>query len=111
MLFAGIKETRLFFDYTQNVFFPHDEEVLAFDLYLGAGVLAEDDGVVDLHAHRLPLSLLFLAGPYCNDLALCGRLFCALGDNDAALGLLLLLEPSYNNSIVKRSDLHSSTPP
>ena len=65
----------LTFQYAENFFFTHDEEVLAVDLDLGAGILAEQNAIASLDVER-------------EDLAFVVRLALAYGDNFTFLGLL-----------------------
>jgi hypothetical protein len=52
-----------------------------------------------------------LAGSDGVDLALLGLLLGGVGDDDPALGRLLLLDPLNQDAIVKRSDLLEQKPP
>ena len=47
---------RLLLEDAEDFFFAHDEEVFAIELDLGAGVLAEEDGVASLDVEREDLA-------------------------------------------------------
>jgi hypothetical protein len=49
--------TQLFLDDAEDFFFAHDEELFAVELDLGAGVLAEEDGVASLDVEPSSLDL------------------------------------------------------
>jgi hypothetical protein len=81
---------------------------LVVDLDLGAGVLADQDAVPLLHVQRELLAVLVdLALAHGDHLGLHRLLFRGVGDDDAALARLLLLDPLDQNPVVKRTNLHS----
>src|SRR5919202_1279927 len=85
----------------------HDQQLVAVDLDLGAGPLAEQDAVAGLDVERHELALLVAhAGADGEDLALHRLLLGGVGDDDPAPGLLLLLDPLDEDAIVERPELH-----
>src|SRR6185312_5452169 len=73
----------------------HDEELLAIELHLGAGPLAEQNLVAGLHVEGHELTLL-VAGTRTNgdNLTLHWLLLGRIGDDDAARGLFLGVQPT-----------------
>src|SRR5277367_6469903 len=85
------KWVELLLDDAENVLFAEDEVVFALNLHFGAGVLAEQDGVAGLDVERADLAVLEnLAVADGDDFALKRLLLGAVGDDDSALGLVLL---------------------
>src|SRR5512143_218142 len=79
-------------EHGEDVVLAHDQALLAFELDLGAAVLAEEDAVADLHVELLDRAVLEdLAVADRDDLTLDRLLLRRVGDDDAALGLLLFL--------------------
>src|SRR5688572_21531713 len=79
----------------EDVLFLHDEELLAVELHLAAGILAEDDPVaaLDRGAH-VPSVVGDPARAHGDDFALVGLLLGGVGNEDAAaLGLARLDTP------------------
>src|SRR5271157_922937 len=77
-------------DNAHDVGLLHDQELLAIELHLGAGPLAEQDAVVRLDVERDQLpGLVAGAGADGDDFALHRLLFRCVGDNDTARGLFL----------------------
>src|SRR5512136_2193615 len=98
-------------DHAEDVVLAHDQVLLAVDLHLGPGVLAEEDPVADLHVERLQLAVLAdLALAHGDHLALGRLLLGRVGDDDAALGLLLFLDALHDDAVLKGTDLHVSSP-
>src|SRR5881227_2051191 len=81
-------------DDADDVVFAHVQQVLVFQLEFLAGVLAEEDLLADLDAHRDQLAVVVgLSGTAGHDFAN-RRLFCCrVGDDDAAGRFALLFEP------------------
>jgi hypothetical protein len=78
----------LLLDDAEHVLFAEDEVVLALDLHLGPGVLAEEDGVAGLDVERADLAVLEdLAVADGDDLALERLLLGGVGDDDPPLVL------------------------
>ena len=76
-------------DHAHDVGFLHDQEVLAVDLDLGAGPLAEEDAIARLHIEGDELAALVAgAGADGDDFALLRLFLGGVGDDDAALRLL-----------------------
>src|SRR4029453_1639151 len=90
----------------EDVLFPEDEVLVAVDLDLAARVLAEQDPVARLDVER---ELLALVGnlPVAdgNDLALLGLLLRGVGDDDAAVPVLRLLDALDEDPVVERAKL------
>src|SRR5262249_35665148 len=90
----------------EDVLFLHDEQLLAVDLHLAAGILAEEDAVPRLHDERERLPLLgHPARPGGDDFALLRLLLGAVRNNDAAVLLVLLLEALDEDPVVERTQL------
>src|SRR5947207_14802556 len=91
---------------SQDVLFLHDEELLAVDLHLAARILPEEDPVprLDGEGQRLPL-FGHPAGSHRHDPALLGLLLGAVRNDDAAVLLVLLLEPLDEDPVVERTEL------
>ena len=91
--------------------FLHDDQVLAVELDLGAGPLAEQHPVAGLDVERLDLAVL-AAGTRADgdDLAL-HRLFLGrVGDDDAARGLLLRFDAPDQHAVVQWTESHFKPP-
>src|SRR2546428_2711430 len=88
----------------EDVLFLHDEEFLAVQLDLAAGVLAEEDPVALFHRERLVLALLGdPTGPHRDHLALLRLLLGGVGDDDAAVLLVALGEALDEHPVVERA--------
>lgn len=86
----------------EDVRFLHDEHLFTVDGDLGAGPLAEENAVARFHVGRDAIAI-FLARAFANgdDFAL-GRLFLgAVGDDQAALGLLVTFDTTDENAVVQ----------
>src|ERR1700739_3517119 len=80
----------------------HDQELLAIELDLGARPFAEQHAVADLDVDRDQLAAFVAAArAYCGYLALRRLFFCGVGNNDAALGLLLGVDALDDDAIVQ----------
>ena len=99
----------LLFDNAEDVVLAHHQILFAFDLDLGAGVLAEEDPVAYLDVHPQHLAVLgHLPLADGDDLALLGFLLGGVGDDEASGGLGLFLDPFDDDAIMQRSDVHGS---
>jgi hypothetical protein len=95
----------------EHVLFPQDEVVLAVELDLGAGVLAEQHGVTGLDVQGAELAVLEeLAVAHGHHVALERLLLGGLRDEQAALGLVLLCNALDNKPILKKTNLHNLFP-
>src|SRR5213595_3929222 len=82
----------------------HDEVLLTVELDLAAGVLAEEDSVAFLHREREILAVVVdLPGAHGDDLALLRLLFGGVGDDEAAVLRVLLLEALDENAVMERA--------
>src|SRR5262245_37844111 len=91
----------------EDVVLAKDRVLLAVDLDLAAGVLAEEDAVALLHlegSHRSVLEDPTVANG--DDAPLLGLLLGGVGDDDAAFALLLLFDAPHEDAIVQGSELH-----
>ena len=80
-------------DNRHEIFLAHHEQFLAIDLDLGAGVLAEQHLLADLHADRADLAVFEnLAVADGNDFAFDGLFGRRVGNHDAASGLGFLFQ-------------------
>src|SRR5206468_9280593 len=78
-------------DDAEDVLLAEDQVLLAVELDLGAGVLAEQHPVAGLHVEGQHLAVLLLARADRHHLPLLRLLLGRVGDDDAARALLLLL--------------------
>src|SRR4051812_12406360 len=94
-------------EHAHDVAFLHDQQLVAVELDLGAGPLAEQHPVTNLDAHRRQLALL-AAGTRANrqDLALHRLLLGGVRDDQPTLGLLLFLDALDDDTVVQRPELH-----
>jgi len=93
-------------DEAQYLVFLHDEEFLAVDLDLCAGILAEQDAIASLDVQREYLAVFVdLALAYGNHFALLRLLFGRVGDDDAATNRFLFLNPPDQNAVMQGSQL------
>src|SRR6187549_1385429 len=94
-------------DDPHDVAFLHDQQVLAVELDLGAGPLAEQHAVAGLDVERRNLAVFGLgARTDGDDLALARLFLGAVGDDDAAGGLFLGLNAADQNAVVQRTECH-----
>src|SRR5256885_7469932 len=97
----------LLLDHAEDVLLAHHEVLGSFDLDLGPGVLGEEHAVPRLDVQGAHLSVLQdLAVSDGDHLALDGFLLGGVRDDDAALGLLLLLHALDDHAILQRPNLH-----
>ena len=95
------------FKHAKNVALLHDQELLTIDLDFGAGPFAEQHPIAGLHIERLNLALLIAGTGSCgDDLALLRLFLGRIGNDDAALGALVLLDTAYDDAVVQRTKLH-----
>src|SRR3990172_4307382 len=107
----GRASALLVLDDAEDVLLAHDEVLLPVDLDLGAGVLREEDAVAGLDVEGADLAVLeHLAVARGDHLALDRLLLGRVGDDDAALRLLLALEPLHDDAVLERTDLHGVSP-
>src|SRR5665213_14608 len=93
-------------DHAHDVGFLHDQKVLAIELDLGARPLAEQHGVADLEIDRDQLAgLIATAGADGDNLALAWLLLGAVGNDDAALGLLFGVDAAHDDAVVQGTKL------
>src|SRR4051812_33361257 len=82
----------------------HDQELLAIELDLGSRPLAEQHAVADLDVDRDQLSaLVTAAGSNRGNFALRRLLLGAIGNDDAALGLLLGVDALDDDTVMQRT--------
>src|SRR5215217_3673990 len=99
-------------EHAHDVAFLHDQQVVAVELDLGAGPLAEQHPVADLDAHRRQLALLAAGtGSDGQDLALHRLLLGGVRDDQPAFGLLLFLDALDDDAVVQRTEFHGIEPP
>jgi hypothetical protein len=92
----------------ESACFAHDEQFLAVDLDLGAGILAEQHLVASLDGQRAHLAVLEdLAGADGDDLALDRLLGCCVWNDDAAGRLGFGLQALDDHAVVQRTKLHN----
>src|SRR5262245_26605480 len=96
----------------QDFVFAQDQVLLAVDLDVGPGILAEEDLVSGLDVQRqLGAVLEDLPVAHRDHLALLGLLLRGVGDDDASLDGLFLFDTTDDQSIVKRTNLHRESSP
>src|SRR5690606_13927344 len=94
-------------DHGHDVFFAHDEEILAVDLDFSAAVFAERNLVADLDVERTDGAVFEnLALADRDDLALDGLVGRGIGNHDATRGGTLLLPALHDDAAMKRTNLH-----
>src|SRR3954451_19012360 len=94
------------FQHAHDVGFLHDQELLAVELDLGAGPLAEQHAVAGLDVEADELAgLVAAARADGDDLALLGLLLGGVRNDDSALGLFLALETTDDDAVVQRTKL------
>src|SRR5688572_3408928 len=92
-------------DDAEDVAFFHDDEVFAVDLDLGARPLAEQDAVARLDVERRDRAgLRTRAGADRNDFAFLRLFLGRIGNDDPAGSLFLGLDPTDEDSIMKRPE-------
>src|SRR5215469_10372403 len=88
-------------DDSEDVRLLHDHELLAFDLDLAAGPLAEQDPVARFDVQGMELAVLTRgAGTNGHHLALHGLLLGSIGNDDASGRLLVLLDPADQDPVM-----------
>jgi len=99
----------LVLDLGEHVGLAKDQQVLAVDLDLGTAVLAVEDRVAGGHVEgdALVPVLVETAVADGDDLALLGLLLGRVGEDEAAGGLLLLLDGADDQTIAEGLELHS----
>src|SRR5512132_1556294 len=105
----GLRELglRLLFDDAEEIGFFHDQQLLAVDLDLRAGPLAEQHPVACLDVERDQLAILVApTRADCDDFTFLRLLLRGVGDDDAALGLFFLLDALDDHAVVQRPKLH-----
>src|SRR5580658_8379719 len=91
----------------EDVVLAEDHVLDAVELHFGAGVFAEEDAVPFLDGERAHLpGLHHLAVAGRDDDPLDGLLLGGVRNDDAAFGLLLLLQALHNETIGERTNLH-----
>src|SRR5271166_5863758 len=86
----------------------HDEQLLAVDLHFRARPLAEQHAVADLDVDRDQLAaLVAAAGANGDHFALGGLFLGAVGNDDAASGLLFGVDALDHDAVVKRTEFHA----
>src|SRR5690606_34346774 len=94
-------------DDPHDVAFLHDQQVLAVELDLGSGPLAEQDTVPHLDVERDTIAVVVArAVTDGDDLALARLFLGAVGDDDAAGRLFLGLDAADQNAVVQRTECH-----
>src|SRR3989454_6878169 len=94
-------------DDAEDVLLAEDQVLLAVELDLGAGVLAEQHPVAGFHVEGHHLSVLLLARADSDHLSLLRLFLGRIGDDDAAHALLLLLlDPPDDHPVVQRANPH-----
>src|SRR5215472_15521849 len=98
-------------DHAHDVGLFHDDQLLAVELDLGAGPLAEQHPVAGLDIHRHELAIL-AASPRANrDNFPLHRLFLGrIGDDDPAFGLILFLHALDHHAIMQWPKRHGTPP-
>src|SRR3989454_5782091 len=91
-------------DDAEDVLLLHDEVLLTVELDLAAGVLAEEDPIALLQGEGELLAVLgHSAGPDRDHFALLRLLLRGVGNDDAAVLVVLLLDPSDEHAVIERA--------
>src|SRR6201999_3226839 len=86
----------------------HDQEFLAVDLHLGAGPLAEQHEVAGLHFRGDALATVVQgARTHRDHFAFLRLLLGGIGDDDAAGGLLILLDAADDHAVAEGTEFHA----
>src|SRR6202158_5756904 len=92
-------------EHAHDVALLHDQQFLAVELDLGARPLAEQHAVADLEVDRDQLAgFVAAARTDCGDFALRGLFLGAVGNNDAALGLLFGVDTLDHDTVMQRAE-------
>src|SRR3954449_8243605 len=112
LLSGGLGLGGALLEHAHDVAFLHDQQLVAVELDLGAGPLAEQHPVAGLDAHRRQVALV-AAGTRADgqDLALHGLFLGGVGDDQPALGLRLFLDTLDDDAVVQRTEFHGLKPP
>ncbi|AEM40302.1 hypothetical protein KVU_0463 [Ketogulonicigenium vulgare WSH-001] len=98
-------------DNAQNVAFLHDQQLFTFDGDLGARPFTEQNAVAGFHRRCDQLArILTCAFANGDDFALSGLFFCAIGDDQTALGLFFALHTAHDHTVMKRLECHLAAP-
>src|SRR4029079_11902164 len=98
-------------EHSHDVALLHDQELVAVDLDFGAGPFSEQHLVAGLDPKRDELAVFAAgAGADRDDFAGLRLLCCGFWNDDAAFGLLLLLEPFNDDAVMERTKLHGLPP-
>src|SRR3974390_1765665 len=98
-------------DHAHDVALFHDNEVLAVDLDLGARPFPEQHPVTDLDVEWVQFAVIAACSGPGGDYLPLHRLFLGgVGDDDAALGLLLFLDATDQHAILQWSKFHGIPP-
>src|SRR5690348_6105131 len=96
----------------QKVRLPHDHELLAVELDLGPGPLAKEHPIANLDVQRMDPAILGTgARSRGDDLTFHRHFLGRVGDDDAAGGLLLLLDTTDQNTVLQRTEFHEPISP
>src|SRR5919201_2887910 len=96
---------------THNVGLLHDDEILAVDLDLGTGPLSKQHAVADFDIERMQLAIVAAGAGAGGDNFAFHRLFLGgIGNEDAALRPLPLLDPADQHTILQWSKIHGTPP-
>src|SRR6516162_864969 len=98
---------RSLFDHAHDVTLLSDDEILAVDFDLGSRPLPEQHSVANFDIERTELAVIVPgARPGGNDFAFHWLFLGGIRDDNAACGLLLLLNATDENTILQRSKFH-----
>src|SRR5439155_8606269 len=102
--FAGICFSFFLFGYDgEHVRLAHDQILFVFELELGAGILRVQHDLADLQLHVDAVAVVqHAAGTDGDHLALLGLLARRIGEDESALGYLVLLAGTENHAVAKR---------
>src|SRR6185436_19679019 len=97
-------------DDPEDVAFLHDDQVFTVDLHLGARPFAEQDSVTGLDVERGNLAFIRLgASADGDDVALLRLFLDRVGNDYAAGGLLIRLDPTDQHAVMQWTKCHSSS--
>src|SRR5262249_55794361 len=102
---------RSLFDHPHDVALLRDDKILAVNFDLGTRPFSEQHSIADFDIQRMQFAVIApRTRPSGNDFAFHWLLLGGIGDDDAALRLLLLLDAADQNAILQRSKFHWSPP-
>src|SRR5262249_59020471 len=102
---------RSLFNHAHDVALLRDDVILAVDFDLGTRPFSKQHSIADFDIQCMQFAVIApRTRPSGNDFAFHWLFLSGIGDDDAALGLLLLLDAAVEYTILQRSKFHWSPP-